>query len=64
MVASGDGGFSPEKRYMARYSSDGKVLHFYLSDGYTVITSGKKHCLFFKVDQKHRHPTKNTDSCL
>lgn len=47
---------------MARYSSDGKVLHFYLSDGYTVITSGKTHCLFFKVDQTLQAPQQRTET--
>lgn len=47
---------------MARYSSDGKVLHFYLSDGYTVITSGKTHCLFFKVDQTLQTPQQRTET--
>lgn len=43
------------------YSSDGKVLHR-LSAGYTVITSGKTHCLFFKVDRMLQTPEQRKET--
>ena len=62
VVASGDGGFSPERGTWQCIQVMEKFYIFYLSDGYPVIISGKTHCLVFKVDQTLQTPQQRKET--